>query len=129
MKRYFKRAALGVSIAIFVTLTVVVYLYRVPIASWVLTTSQETTSEASPGHAGHGQTAGGKAVERKVLYWYDAMKPEHQYDKAGKAPRCEGAGVSRKPLLEGIAPWPENTIPFELLRGLVWAFHARSSLR
>src|SRR6516164_9750764 len=85
MKR-FKRAALGVSIAIFVTLTVVVYLYRVPIASWVLTTSQETTSEASPAHAGHGQTAGGKAVERKVLYWYDAMNPEHHHDKAGKAP-------------------------------------------
>ena len=85
MKR-FKRAALGVSIAIFVTLTVVVYLYRVPIASWVLTTSQETTSEASAGHAGHGQTAGGKAVERKVVYWYDAMNPEHHYEKAGKAP-------------------------------------------
>jgi len=24
--------------------------------------------------------------ERKVLYWYDAMNPQHHYDKAGKAP-------------------------------------------
>ncbi len=24
--------------------------------------------------------------ERKVLYWYDAMNPEHHYDKPGKAP-------------------------------------------
>ncbi len=25
-------------------------------------------------------------AERKVLYWYDAMEPQHHYDKAGKAP-------------------------------------------
>lgn len=32
----------------------------------------------------HGQqTASG---ERKVLYWYDAMNPQHHYDKPGKAP-------------------------------------------
>lgn len=24
--------------------------------------------------------------ERKILYWYDAMNPEHHYDKPGKAP-------------------------------------------
>jgi Cu(I)/Ag(I) efflux system membrane fusion protein len=24
--------------------------------------------------------------ERKVLYWYDAMSPQHHYNKAGKAP-------------------------------------------
>src|ERR1019366_1147511 len=24
--------------------------------------------------------------ERKVLYWYDAMSPQHHYDKSGKAP-------------------------------------------
>src|SRR6266581_7898163 len=24
--------------------------------------------------------------ERKVLYWYDAMSPQHHYDKPGKAP-------------------------------------------
>lgn len=26
------------------------------------------------------------AGERKVMYWYDAMNPEHHYDKPGKAP-------------------------------------------
>jgi membrane fusion protein, copper/silver efflux system len=26
------------------------------------------------------------STERKVLYWYDAMSPEHHYDKPGKAP-------------------------------------------
>jgi hypothetical protein len=24
--------------------------------------------------------------ERKALYWYDAMNPQHHYDKLGKAP-------------------------------------------
>ncbi len=32
---------------------------------------------------GQQQAAGG---ERKVLYWYDAMNPQHHYDKPGKAP-------------------------------------------
>jgi len=27
-----------------------------------------------------------KGGERKVLYWYDAMSPQHHYDKPGKAP-------------------------------------------
>src|SRR5690348_15909761 len=25
-------------------------------------------------------------TERKVLYWYDAMNPQHHYNKPGKAP-------------------------------------------
>jgi len=33
----------------------------------------------------HGQDAVGSS-ERKVLYWYDAMNPQHHYDKPGKAP-------------------------------------------
>jgi RND family efflux transporter MFP subunit len=32
----------------------------------------------------HGQQAA--SGERKVLYWYDAMNPQHHYDKPGKAP-------------------------------------------
>jgi len=32
----------------------------------------------------HGQQAA--SGERKVLYWYDAMSPEHHYNKPGKAP-------------------------------------------
>lgn len=38
------------------------------------------TTRAQSQHEGHG---GG---ERKVLYWYDAMNPQHTYDKPGKAP-------------------------------------------
>ena len=32
----------------------------------------------------HGQQAA--SSERKILYWYDAMNPQHHYDKPGKAP-------------------------------------------
>ena len=32
----------------------------------------------------HGQQAA--SGERKILYWYDAMNPQHHYDKPGKAP-------------------------------------------
>ena len=35
-------------------------------------------------HSALQTTAAG--TERKVLYWYDAMSPEHHYDKPGKAP-------------------------------------------
>jgi len=86
MSRYFNRVMAVVSTGILAMLFVVVYLYRVPIASWVLAASQERASEASGGHAGHGQMAGSKAAERKVLYWYDAMNPGRHYDKPGKAP-------------------------------------------
>ena len=86
MRRYFKKVGAGVGIGAFAALLIVVYLYRVPIASWVLATSQEKTSEASADHAGHGQMPGSKAAGRKVLYWYDMMNPEHHYDKPGKAP-------------------------------------------
>ncbi len=36
-------------------------------------------------HAGR-DTAQGPAGQRKVLYYYDAMNPQHHYDKPGKAP-------------------------------------------
>lgn len=42
----------------------------------------------------HRQTASNSAPspgERKVLYWYDAMDPQHHYDKPGKAP--DGMGL------------------------------------
>ena len=41
----------------------------------VLRSSAQSTSQT---------TATGS--ERKVLYWYDAMNPQHHYDKPGKAP-------------------------------------------
>jgi membrane fusion protein, copper/silver efflux system len=34
-------------------------------------------------HSGRQQVTSG---ERKVIYWYDAMNPQHHYDKPGKAP-------------------------------------------
>ncbi len=40
------------------------------------------TANFQHGHAGQ-QAASG---ERKVLYWYDAMDPQHHYEKSGKAP-------------------------------------------
>lgn len=86
MSRYFNRVMAVVSTGILAMLFVVVYLYRVPIAAWVLAASQERASEASGGHAGHGQMAGSKAAERKILYWYDAMSPERHVNKPGKAP-------------------------------------------
>lgn len=33
-----------------------------------------------------GSNAASSSGARKVLYWYDAMNPEHHYDKPGKAP-------------------------------------------
>lgn len=35
---------------------------------------------------GHGDRPPVTSGERKVLYWYDAMNPQHHYDKPGKAP-------------------------------------------
>ena len=40
------------------------------------------TANFRHGHAGQ-QAASG---ERKILYWYDAMDPQHHYEKPGKAP-------------------------------------------
>jgi len=34
----------------------------------------------------HRGTASSEATGRKVLYWYDAMNPQHHYNKPGKAP-------------------------------------------
>jgi multidrug efflux pump subunit AcrA (membrane-fusion protein) len=39
--------------------------------------------------------------ERKVLYWYDAMKPENHYDKPGKAP--DGMDL--------VAKYEESSVP------------------
>src|SRR5215472_11067289 len=80
MDHSFKRASFPVSIGLFALLLVVAYLYRVPIASWILASSQEKTVQGD-----RGQMSGTKSAERKVLYWYDQMNPERHYDKPGKA--------------------------------------------
>ena len=38
-----------------------------------------------PASSAAGKSAAGAPSERKVLYWYDAMHPERQYSKPGKA--------------------------------------------
>ena len=43
--------------------------------------AEQTTPPAQ-----NASTATASKVERKVLYWYDAMNPLHHYDKPGKAP-------------------------------------------
>lgn len=43
----------------------------------------ESSGAADTAHAGHESAA---KQDRKVLYWYDAMNPQHTYNKPGKAP-------------------------------------------
>ena len=62
------------------------YLYRVPIASWVLATSDEKAVAASQGNSEHDQKAPANPGERKVLYWYDSMNPANRSNKPGKSP-------------------------------------------
>jgi membrane fusion protein, copper/silver efflux system len=80
-KLHLKKAAAAVSAGLFVLLLIGVYVYRVPLASWILATSQEKTVQGD-----HGQTNAAKPADRRVLYWYDSMSPERHYDKPGKAP-------------------------------------------
>ena len=48
---------------------------------------------------------GSAASKRKVLYWYDAMNPEHHYGKPGKAPD----GMDLQPRYEEEAPAVQTT--------------------
>lgn len=69
------------------------------------TPAEEHTSEAA-------HPPGGATGERKVLYWYDPMVPQHRFDKPGKSPfmdmqlqpkyadeEGEGGGVKIDPVL------------------------------
>jgi hypothetical protein len=52
----------------------------------------ERTLAAAPQHSGQDTGSAHVAAPdpnnpgRTVLYWYDAMNPQHRYDKPGKAP-------------------------------------------
>ena len=59
--------------------------YRVGLATWVLASS---TAQSSQDHTAH-QTASG---EKKILYYYDAMNPEHHYEQARESARRHGLG-------------------------------------
>jgi multidrug efflux pump subunit AcrA (membrane-fusion protein) len=72
MTKILRILALVVVIAICVAL-----LFRGQVASLI---KHEQASHAV------GAQSGGKSGERKVVYWYDAMNPQHTYNKPGKAP-------------------------------------------
>lgn len=59
-----------------------------------LKTTTTSAEIAQQGHSG----------ERKVLYWYDAMNPQHTYDKPGKAP--DGMDLVPKYADEGASAQP-----------------------
>src|SRR5579859_169915 len=48
--------------------------------------ADETSAEESAGQSIKELPAPSTPKERKILYWYDAMNPQHTYDKPGKAP-------------------------------------------
>ena len=50
-------------------------------AGWGLPQWRAGNTHAVDGAAPHAGTA-----ERKVLYWYDPMKPDQHFDKPGKSP-------------------------------------------
>lgn len=107
MKRVIKKAVITVSVGLFAALLLAGYVYRVPLASWVLATSAEKTSEAGAGHADHGGMTEAKPGERKVLYWYDAMNPGMHTDKPGKAPD----GMDLVPMYADTGEMTENMPP------------------
>jgi RND family efflux transporter MFP subunit len=50
------------------------------------TGSRQHSRTSDPARDGDLPTRQAASGERKVLYWYDAMNPQHHYDKPGKAP-------------------------------------------
>ena len=46
-----------------------------------------TASHRWPNRSGNGKAASqGTSSERRPIYWYDAMNPQHHYNQPGKAP-------------------------------------------
>ena len=83
MRSNFKRVTVAVGISLLVLLLIATYVYRVPLASWILAASQEKVLEAG---ADHPQMPSAMPGGKKVLYWYDPMNPSLRTDKPGKAP-------------------------------------------
>ena len=86
MRGYVK--IIGIVIAVIVVAIVAsgIYLFRVPLASWVLKNADKSASQAGAGNSENQPMGPSHPGERKVLYWYDSMNPAHRSDKAGKAP-------------------------------------------
>ena len=107
MNRHLKIVKITVALSGAALLLVGAFLYRVPLASWVLANSNEKVSMASPGQTEHDQKAPTKPGEQKVLYWYDPMNPAHRSDKPGKS----SDGMDLVPMTAETAAPIENMPP------------------
>jgi len=96
MKWIVKTIKIASALGIVALVAAGVYLYRVPLALWVLAESsdvpavsvavpQEQAGHNMPGMGGPQEQQTKANAERKVLYWYDQMNPAFRSDKPGKA--------------------------------------------
>jgi Cu(I)/Ag(I) efflux system membrane fusion protein len=86
MKPHFKITRIAIAFSVVALLLAGAFLYRVPLASWVLANSDEKRLSTAQGHAEHDQKAPANSGDRKVLYWYDLMNPANRSGKPGKSP-------------------------------------------
>ena len=68
-------------------------LFRGRIGTWLhgdqafaANSTQQAATESQGQHDGHGTAQATQRQERKILYYYDPMNPQHHSDKPGKAP-------------------------------------------
>jgi len=95
----------------FAVLTVVTALLLAALGGYVLGKRGEHDDAPKPAASTEQAGAGADSGERKVLYWYDPMYPQHKFDKPGKSPFMDmqlvakhadeegGAGVKIDPTL------------------------------
>ena len=69
LARYFALILVGIVLGI---------LFRGRVSTWLQ--GDQALASSTAGRSARAPS------ERKVLYWYDAMNPQHHYDKSGKAP-------------------------------------------
>ena len=105
--RYFALILVGIVLGI---------LFRDRVSTWL---------QGDKAMASGAATSARTPSERKVLYWYDAMNPQHHYDKPGKAPdgmdlvpkyadesnaSASSGGMANMPGMEKSAPPGERKI-------------------
>ena len=86
MRGYIKIIWIAISVIVVAIVASGVYLFRVPLASWVLSNADKSASRGGPGNPENQPMSSAHPGERNVLYWYDSMNPAHRSDKPGKAP-------------------------------------------
>lgn len=84
MKTYSRTARIAVTIGAVALLFLAAFSYRVPLASWILASASEKTSQAGAVDSGMNQEPQAGPRERKVMYWYDPMNPSRRSDTPGK---------------------------------------------